>query len=103
MLWPLTPGITSFNGTQAILGRLSTQSPPWQAQHASYYTSTMTSDCSTVDAQRAFQRFFLESSEADVVDSEGTDSSNDVVSQSSLMTSGWTSVLHTSATVATSY
>jgi len=72
MLWPLTPGITSFNGTQAILGRLSTQSHPWQAQHASYYTSTMTSGCSTVDAQRAFQRFFLESSEADVVDSEST-------------------------------
>ena len=47
-------------------------SHPWQAQHASYYTSTMTSGCSTVDAQRAFQRFFLESSEADVVDSEST-------------------------------
>ena len=82
MLWPLTPGITSFNGTQAILGRLSTQSH--QAQHASYYTSTMTSDCSTVDAQRAFQRFFLESSEADVVDSESTDSSNDDVMMSSV-------------------
>ena len=47
----------------------------------------MTSDCSTVDAQRAFQRFFLESSEADVVDSESTDSSDEVVSQSSMMMS----------------
>ena len=85
MLWPLNPsGITSFNCTQAILGRLST------------LRNTLDDDVRFLDrgCPTRLSTVSLESSEANVVDSKSTDSSDDVVSQSSMMTSCWTSVLH---------
>ena len=93
MLWPLNPsGITSFNCTQAILGRLSK------------LRNTLDDDVRFLDRRPTrLSTVSLESSEANVVDSESTDSSDDVVSQSSMMTLCWTSVLHTSASEATSY
>ena len=93
MLWPLNPsGITSFNCTQAILGRLSK------------LRNTLDDDVRFLDRRPTrLSTVSLESSEANVVDSESTDSSDDVVSQSSMMTLCWTSVLHTSASEAKSY
>ena len=78
MLWPLNPsGMKSVSSTQAILGRLRT------------LRAALGDDIRLLDRGCITRPStgFLESSEADVVGSESTDSSDEFVSQSSMMAS----------------